>query len=155
MSISSMTASLLAMSVLPCVAAASSRTTKIPVPLKGTPGWRGSTLISTAARQWANAWSLVVPWVGIPLGDVIKRVEPTSKARFVEFTTLQRPSEMPGQREPELAHRGVQVVVEDAGALLPEPDDHRLLPAKGARGKRRVTARKKCPCPTPAIRMRS
>jgi sulfoxide reductase catalytic subunit YedY len=47
-----------------------------------------------------EAWSMVIPWVGFPLADVIKRVEPTSKAKFVAFTTLHRPSEMPGQREP-------------------------------------------------------
>jgi sulfoxide reductase catalytic subunit YedY len=45
-----------------------------------------------------EAWSMVIPWVGIPLGEVIKRAEPTSKATFVEFTTLLRPSEMPGQQ---------------------------------------------------------
>ncbi len=49
-----------------------------------------------------EAWSMVIPWVGIPLGDVLKRFEPTSKAMFVEFTTLLRPSEMPGQRGDEL-----------------------------------------------------
>jgi sulfoxide reductase catalytic subunit YedY len=46
-----------------------------------------------------EAWSMVIPWVGIPLADVIKRVEPTGKAAFVEFTTLLRPSEMPGQHD--------------------------------------------------------
>jgi sulfoxide reductase catalytic subunit YedY len=46
-----------------------------------------------------EAWSMVVPWVGIPLADVIARVEPTSKARFIEFTTLYDPRQMPGQRE--------------------------------------------------------
>lgn len=45
-----------------------------------------------------EAWSMVIPWVGFPLADVIKRVEPTSKAKYVEFTTLYKPSEMPGQR---------------------------------------------------------
>jgi sulfoxide reductase catalytic subunit YedY len=45
-----------------------------------------------------EAWSMVIPWVGFPLADVIKRVEPTSRARFVEFTTLLDPSRMPGQR---------------------------------------------------------
>lgn len=45
-----------------------------------------------------EAWSMVIPWVGIPLADVLKRVEPQGKARYVEFTTLLRPSEMPGQR---------------------------------------------------------
>jgi sulfoxide reductase catalytic subunit YedY len=44
-----------------------------------------------------EAWSMVIPWIGVPLRDVIKRAEPTSKAAFVEFTTLLRPSEMPGQ----------------------------------------------------------
>jgi sulfoxide reductase catalytic subunit YedY len=45
-----------------------------------------------------EAWSMVIPWVGIPLGDVLKRAEPQGKATFVQFTTLHRPSEMPGQR---------------------------------------------------------
>ena len=49
-----------------------------------------------------EAWSMVVPWVGIPLSSVLKRAEPTSKAAFVEFTTLLRPTEMPGQRDPVL-----------------------------------------------------
>ena len=46
-----------------------------------------------------EAWSMVVPWVGIPLGEIIKRAEPTSKATFVAFTTLFRPGEMFGQNE--------------------------------------------------------
>lgn len=50
-----------------------------------------------------EAWSMVVPWIGIPLAAVIKRAEPTSKATFVEFTTLHRPSEMFGQKQPALA----------------------------------------------------
>ena len=45
-----------------------------------------------------EAWSMVIPWIGIPLADVLKRAEPTGKAAFVEFTTLHRPSEMPGQQ---------------------------------------------------------
>src|SRR5687767_6721158 len=49
-----------------------------------------------------EAWSFVIPWVGIPMADVIKRVEPTSKARYVEFTTLLDLVRMPGQREPVL-----------------------------------------------------
>jgi sulfoxide reductase catalytic subunit YedY len=44
-----------------------------------------------------EAWSMVIPWIGVPLNAVITRAEPTSKAAFVEFTTLLRPSEMPGQ----------------------------------------------------------
>ncbi|NNE38851.1 MAG: protein-methionine-sulfoxide reductase catalytic subunit MsrP, partial [Gammaproteobacteria bacterium] len=45
-----------------------------------------------------EAWSMVIPWVGIPLGDVLKRFEPTSNAKYVAFTTVFRPDEMPGQR---------------------------------------------------------
>jgi sulfoxide reductase catalytic subunit YedY len=45
-----------------------------------------------------EGWSMVIPWVGFPLGDVINRFEPTSKAKFVEFTTLLDPEQMPGQR---------------------------------------------------------
>ena len=45
---------------------------------------------------------MVVPWVGFPLGDLIKRFEPTSKARFVRFETLYRPGELRGQRRPVL-----------------------------------------------------
>ena len=41
---------------------------------------------------------MVVPWVGFPLGDLVKRFEPTSKANYVKFTTLHRPEEMRGQR---------------------------------------------------------
>jgi sulfoxide reductase catalytic subunit YedY len=43
-----------------------------------------------------EAWSMVIPWVGIPLAAVIKRADPQPKATFVEFTTVLRASEMPG-----------------------------------------------------------
>jgi sulfoxide reductase catalytic subunit YedY len=45
-----------------------------------------------------EGWSMVIPWVGFPLATLIKRCEPTSKARFVEFTTLHDTEQMPGQR---------------------------------------------------------
>lgn len=45
-----------------------------------------------------EGWSMVIPWVGFPLGDLIKRFEHTSKAKYVEFTTLYDPEQMPGQR---------------------------------------------------------
>lgn len=45
-----------------------------------------------------EAWSMVIPWVGFPLGDLLKRFEPTSKARFVAFQTLYRRDEMRGTR---------------------------------------------------------
>jgi len=49
-----------------------------------------------------EAWSMVIPWVGFPLGDLIKRFKPTSRARYVAFKTVLRPAEMPGQRFPVL-----------------------------------------------------
>ena len=49
-----------------------------------------------------EAWSMVIPWVGIPLSSILNRAEPNAKATFVEFTTLLRPSEMPGQNQPSL-----------------------------------------------------
>ena len=46
-----------------------------------------------------EAWSMVIPWVGIPLSTVLNRAEPQGKAKYVAFTTLNRPSEMPGMRQ--------------------------------------------------------
>ncbi len=45
-----------------------------------------------------EGWSMVVPWDGFPLGDFLKRFQPASDARYVEFTSVYRPQEMPGQR---------------------------------------------------------
>jgi methionine sulfoxide reductase catalytic subunit len=45
-----------------------------------------------------EAWSMVIPWVGIPLADIIKRVQPTSQAKFVEFATLHDTGRMPMQK---------------------------------------------------------
>ena len=49
-----------------------------------------------------EAWSMVIPWIGFPLSDLLKAVEPTGAAKYVAFETLLRPAEMPGQREPVL-----------------------------------------------------
>jgi sulfoxide reductase catalytic subunit YedY len=49
-----------------------------------------------------EAWSMVIPWVGFPLGDLLRRFRPTSRARYVAFQTVLRPGEMPGQRFPVL-----------------------------------------------------
>jgi len=49
-------------------------------------------------HRCVEAWSMVVPWSGIPLGKLIDRLEPTSRAKYVEFTTLLDPKQMPGQR---------------------------------------------------------
>lgn len=45
---------------------------------------------------------MVIPWVGFPLADLVKRFKPTSRAKYVEFTTLYDPKQMPGQRVPVL-----------------------------------------------------
>ncbi len=45
-----------------------------------------------------EAWSMVIPWVGFPLGDLIRRLEPTSRAKYVAFTTLLDPKQLPGQQ---------------------------------------------------------
>jgi len=45
-----------------------------------------------------EAWSMVIPWVGFPLGDLIRQLEPTSRAKFVAFQTLLDPAQLPGQR---------------------------------------------------------
>jgi sulfoxide reductase catalytic subunit YedY len=45
-----------------------------------------------------EAWSMVIPWIGVPLGEVLKRYEPTGKAKYVAFRTLLNPEQMPGQR---------------------------------------------------------
>jgi sulfoxide reductase catalytic subunit YedY len=49
-----------------------------------------------------EAWSMVIPWAGFPLADFVKRFEPSSKAKFVEFKTLLDLKQMPGQTEPNL-----------------------------------------------------
>lgn len=45
-----------------------------------------------------EAWSMVIPWLGIPLADLVRRLEPTSNAKYVRFETLVRPEQMPGMR---------------------------------------------------------
>jgi sulfoxide reductase catalytic subunit YedY len=45
-----------------------------------------------------EGWSMVIPWLGFPLANLLKRFEPTGNAQFVEFTTVLRPEEMVGQR---------------------------------------------------------
>ena len=49
-----------------------------------------------------EAWSMVIPWIGYPMSEFIKRFEPTSKAKYVQFKTLVDTKQMPGQTEPAL-----------------------------------------------------
>ena len=49
-------------------------------------------------HRCVEGWSIVVPWIGFSLSELIKRVNPASKAKFVEFTTILDPKQMPGQQ---------------------------------------------------------
>ena len=53
-------------------------------------------------HRCVEAWSMVVPWLRFPMADFVMRLEPTSSAKYIEFTTLLDPRRMPGQRSPVL-----------------------------------------------------
>jgi sulfoxide reductase catalytic subunit YedY len=62
---------------------------------------KGETFEERVYRhRCVEAWSMIIPWVGFPLANLIKRCEPTSKAKYVKFTTLADPGQMPGVRVP-------------------------------------------------------
>jgi len=65
--------------------------------LKGVP-----VVERTYRHRCVEAWSMVIPWMGVPLGALLRKLEPTSRAKFVEFTTLNDPKRMPGQTRPVL-----------------------------------------------------
>jgi len=82
-----------------------------------------------------EAWSMVIPWIGFPLGELVKRFKPTSRAKFVAFRTVHRPAEMPGQRYPvldwpyveglridEATHPLAMLAVGVYGRVLPNPN---------------------------------
>jgi methionine sulfoxide reductase catalytic subunit len=97
---------------------------------------KGQTLEERVYRfRCVEAWSLVVPWVGFPLSTLLARFKPTSRARYVEFTTLYDPNRMPGQRAPiltwpyveglrmdEAMHPLTLMVVGLYGRVLPNQD---------------------------------
>ena len=45
-----------------------------------------------------EAWSMIIPWVGFSLSELIRKVEPTSRAKYLQFETLHDPNQMPGQK---------------------------------------------------------
>jgi sulfoxide reductase catalytic subunit YedY len=49
-------------------------------------------------HRCVEAWSMVIPWAGVPLADFLKKFEPNSRAKYVAFKTLNDPAQMPGQR---------------------------------------------------------
>ena len=60
---------------------------------------RGVTIEERVYRlRCVEAWSMVIPWSGFPLKTLLDRVRPTARARYVEFTTILDPEQMPGQR---------------------------------------------------------
>ena len=60
---------------------------------------KGKTLEERIYRhRCVEAWSMVIPWVGFPLSDFIKQCDPTSKAKYIEFRTLNDAKQMPGLR---------------------------------------------------------
>ena len=76
-------------------------------------------------HRCVEGWSIVVPWVGYSLNELIKKAEPLGKAKYVEFTTKYAPNEMPGQRRevllgyssdgmtPAVARQELQVILVD------------------------------------------
>lgn len=46
-----------------------------------------------------EAWSMVIPWIGFPIAELLKEVEPTSGAKYVRFETIFDPEQMPGQKD--------------------------------------------------------
>jgi sulfoxide reductase catalytic subunit YedY len=81
-----------------------------------------------------EAWSMVIPWVGFPLADLVRRAEPTSRAKFVTFTTVHDPERLPGQKRPVLAWPYVEALRIDEAthslALLAVGLYGRVLPAQ-------------------------
>jgi sulfoxide reductase catalytic subunit YedY len=64
---------------------------------------RGHTIEERIYRlRCVEAWSMVIPWLGIPLANILKPFQPLASAKFVRFVTLLDPEQMPGQRRPVL-----------------------------------------------------
>jgi methionine sulfoxide reductase catalytic subunit len=52
----------------------------------------------TYALRCVEGWSMIIPWIGYSLAALLRRVEPTGEAKYVEFTTLRDPEQFPGQK---------------------------------------------------------
>jgi methionine sulfoxide reductase catalytic subunit len=76
-----------------------------------------------------ETWSMVIPWLGFPLAELVKRVEPTSRAKYVAFTTLYDPAQLPGQQGRVLAWPYVE------GLRIDEATNPLTLLAVGLYGK--------------------
>jgi sulfoxide reductase catalytic subunit YedY len=80
-------------------------------------------------HRCVEAWSMVVPWAGFPLADLLKRFEPNSDAKYVRFRTLHDPQQMPGQKRPVLRWPYVE------GLTIAEAMNPLALMAVGVYGK--------------------
>ena len=58
-------------------------------------------------HRCVEAWSMVIPWVGFSMSAFLKKCEPTAKAKYVEFTTLNDPAQMPGQQQRDFLGRSI------------------------------------------------
>ena len=96
-----------------------------------------SASTGTAASK---RWSMVIPWVGFPLADLIKKCEPTSKAKFVEFTTLFDPKQMPGLRSPRAALAVRRRAADGRGDAPADDPRRRPLRRSAAEPERRAAA---------------
>jgi sulfoxide reductase catalytic subunit YedY len=103
---------------------------KRPLTLDVDARWKLFPLEERICRmRCVEAWSMVVPWVGFPLEALVRRVEPTSRARSVVFTSLQDPERLPGQRRDVLDWPDLEAL-----RLVPRrPWSRRSAPGMGTR----------------------
>ena len=87
-----------------------------------------------------EGWSMVIPWLGVPLGDVLKRFEPTSKAKYVAFTSLADPRQMPGVRSPSARLAVPRGPAHRRGDASADPAGHRHVRQDAAAAERRAVA---------------
>ncbi|WP_133408048.1 protein-methionine-sulfoxide reductase catalytic subunit MsrP [Parashewanella tropica] len=87
----------------------------------------------TYRLRCVEAWSMVIPWVGFSLAELIKKANPTSKAKYVAFETLYDPQQMPGQKNRYIGG-GVQYPYVE-GLTLPEAMNELSFLAVGLYGK--------------------
>jgi sulfoxide reductase catalytic subunit YedY len=84
-----------------------------------------------------EAWSMVIPWVGFPLAELLEEVEPISAAKYVRFETIYDPEKMPGQRNswyqwPYVEGLRLDEAMQDLTILATGLYDQQLLPQSGA-----------------------
>src|SRR3989344_1855955 len=85
-----------------------------------------------------EGWSMVIPWVGYPLASLIKKAEPTGKAKYVEFVSLADPKQMPGVRSSALDWpyvEGLRVNERKSGCHAGPPTDRKKHPTRRGGGR--------------------